>query len=174
MTYFKCKLCGCKTEREHGRQLYCDACRDRKKKKLSLDVGMDRCRECGGMIVHKPNRLYCETCARIRKKTNEREYKKTYPHENTQKPRAEKKPYSRPRRTGELFDLTGKSIEEVSVEARALNMTYGRYSAACMSGAIERELAALGIDRHAASEAIKKEKRRCAAEKKRRLEQSLG
>ena len=64
------------------------------------------------------------------------------------------------KKRNELFSLAGKSLAEVSLEARALGMSYGQYTSACSGGTIGAVLAADGISRDKARRLIAAEKKR--------------
>lgn len=168
-SYFNCESCGCISKRAHGNQRFCAKCkekrkdelrRQRHKENLELDVPMIRCASCGGRITGAHGKVYCEACARQRKLQ--------LGYARNKKPEAEEKRYIRPLRTGRLFDCSGKDLEEVATEAKALGMTYGEYTSACYGNTIERRLAMMGISREKASRLIISAKRRKAASKKKK------
>ena len=73
-----------------------------------------------------------------------------YRYTPNKKPQAEERHYTRPRRTGLLFDLSGKDLAEVALEAKTLGMSYGEYTSACFGGTIEKKLIMQGISREEA------------------------
>lgn len=173
-SYIHCKWCGCLTEQMHGRQKYCPECAERKKRKISLDVQMIKCEECGGYVPYRPHRKYCETCAANRKHRQDAKSQKALVAQR-KKTEPELRPTIKtPRRTGELFELSGKSLAEVSLEARTLGMTYGKYTSACALGTIEAVLNAQGISRDKAQHMVAAAKKaRRAMQKKLKKTQSL-
>lgn len=125
-----------------------------------------RCQECGGYIPYRPHRKYCETCAANRRRRQNAESQKALIAQR-RKPAPEIKPMlKRPRRSGDLFDLSGKSLAEVSLEARTLGMTYGAYTSACALGTIEAILNAAGISRDKAQHMVATEKKAAKAMQK--------
>lgn len=182
---FACEKCGRETKRKSSTQKYCPECgraigkeqrrktalaayyRREEAKKLSLEEPIIRCEKCGGLTPGGHGRRFCPTCARQRKieRSAEENKKLLKPDESS----AEKPKYTRPRRTGQLFDLGGKDLAEVALEARALGMTYGEYTSACFGGTIEQRLACYeGLDREKASKMISAAKRKRTAAKKKK------
>lgn len=183
--YFNCLYCGKPAVRNSARQIYCPRCRAerereykretaRKKREeirkaaVSLDAPVIRCAECGGLTPGGHNRRYCPTCAKKRameqmKAANAERYRRT-----NKKPKAEEKHYTRPRRTGLLFDLSGKDLAEVALEAKALGMSYGEYTSACFGGTIEKKLAMRGVSCEAAGQMIANAKRKRTLAKKKK------
>lgn len=116
-----------------------------------------RCANCGAPIDIAHGRIYCAECAKKRRRR-----KTTL---GPEKPEPERV-FSRPRRTGKSFDLAGKDIEEVALEAKAVGMSYGEYSNACAFGTIEQKLKMQGMSREEAVNLIKNAKRRRTVAKK--------
>lgn len=109
-----------------------------------------KCLGCGQEIPKTPNRQYCSACARKRRRQQDevrREQYKRAGRKKTAVPPEQKK-------RNELFSLAGKSLAEVSLEARALGMSYGQYTSACSGGTIGAVLAADGISRDKARRMI--------------------
>jgi len=132
---------------------------------------MISCEACGGLTPGGRNRKYCPACAKKRARERmEAANAGRYRYTPNKKPQAEevKRHYTRPRRTGQLFDLGGKDLAEVALEARALGMTYGEYTSACFGGTIEQRLAMQGLDRETASKMISAAKRKRTAAKKKK------
>lgn len=165
--YFNCLYCGKPAVRNSSRQIYCPRCRaerereykretarkkreERKRAATPLDAPMIRCEACGGLTPGGRNRKYCPACAK--------------------KPQAEevKRHYTRPRRTGLLFDLSGKDLAEVALEAKALGMSYDEYTSTCFGGTIEKKLAMQGVSREAAGSMIANAKRKRTLAKKKK------
>lgn len=181
---FACEKCGRETKRKNSTQKYCPKCgraigkeqrrktalaayyRREEAKKLSLEGPMIRCEKCGGLTPGGHGRRFCPTCARQRKieRSAEENKKLLKPDES----RAEKSKYTRPRRTGQLFDLGGKDLAEVALEAKTLGMSYGEYTSACFGGTIERKLDMQGISREAAGHMIANAKRKRTLAKKKK------
>ena len=181
---FACEKCGRETKRKNSTQKYCPECgraigkeqrrktalaayyRREEAKKLSLEGPMIRCEKCGGLTPGGHGRRFCPSCARQRKieRSAEENKKLLKPDES----RAEKPKDTRPRRTGQLFDLGGKDLAEVALEARTLGMTYGEYTSACFGGTIEQKLSMQGLDRETASKMIAAAKRKRTAAKKKK------
>lgn len=91
-----------------------------------------------------------------------------YRYTPNKKPQAEERHYTRPRRTGLLFDLSGKDLAEVALEAKTLGMSYGEYTSACFGGTIEKKLIMQGISREEAGKMIANAKRKKARAKKKK------
>lgn len=62
---------------------------------------------------------------------------------------------SAPKRKG-MFDLTGKELGDVALEARSLGMSYGEYVTAATTGTISARLAVRGISPAQAKKKIEK------------------
>lgn len=181
---FACEKCGRETKRKSSTQKYCPECgraigkeqrrktalaayyRREEAKKLSLEGPIIRCEKCGGLTPGGHSRRFCSTCARQRKieRSAEENKKLLKPDESS----AEKPKYTRPRRTGQLFDLGGKDLAEVALEAKTLGMSYGEYTSACFGGTIERKLDMQGISREAAGHMIANAKRKRTLAKKKK------
>ncbi len=184
--YFNCLYCGKPAVRNSPRQIYCPRCRaerereykretarkkaaERRKAMVPLDAPTIRCAECGGLTLGGHNRKYCPTCAKKRARERmEAANAGRYRYTPNKKPQAEEKHYTRPRRTGLLFDLGGKDLAEVALEAKALGMSYGEYTSACFGGTIEKKLAMQGISREAAGSMIANAKRKRTLAKKKK------
>ena len=123
-----------------------------------------RCAACGAQINRAHGRVFCEDCAKAR----QAERNRTRSRDNVKKPKPEPAVYVRPRRTGRMFDLSGKDLAEVDLEAKTLGMTYGQYTAACAAGTIEQKLMMQGISREEATRLVKTAKRRKTAAKKKK------
>lgn len=134
-----------------------------------LDAPMIRCEACGGLTPGGRNRKYCPACAKKRAKERmEAANAGRYRYTPNKKPQAEEKHYTRPRRTGLLFDLSGKDLAEVALEAKTLGMSYGEYTSACFGGTIEKKLIMQGISREEAGKMIANAKRKKARAKKKK------
>lgn len=168
--YINCERCGCLTELLHGRQRYCPECAAQKNKRFALNAKMMTCEGCGGWMEYRPHRKFCYTCAALRRQEQNAASRARQTalglYESRKKPKIVEHKYVKPKRTGHLFDLTGKSLTEVALEARTLKLTYGAYSTACALGTIEAILASAGISRDAARRMIAAEKRRQTKTKK--------
>lgn len=132
--------------------------------KMADTITQHRCAVCGAPIKPPVQRQYCADCLKALQRERNRE---RYRGAN-KKPRAEIPAYVRPRRTGRMFDCSGKDLAEVALEARALGMTYGQFTSACAAGTIERKLAMQGISREAATRLVVNAKRRKTAAKKKK------
>ena len=181
---FTCEKCGRETKRKSSTQKYCPECgraigkeqrrktalaayyRREEVKKLSLEGPMIRCEKCGGLTPGGHGRKFCSACARKRRieRSAEENRKLFKPKDYVE----ERPKYTRPSRTGRLFDLSGKDLAEVALEARTLGMTYGEYTSACFGGTIEQKLAMQGLDREKASKMIAAAKRKRTAAKKKK------
>ena len=112
--------------------------------------------ECPKYAEEKRQREEASACARKRRRQQDearREQYKRAGRKKTAVPPEQKK-------RNELFSLAGKSLAEVSLEARALGMSYGQYTSACSGGTIGAVLAADGISRDKARRLIAAEKKR--------------
>lgn len=188
---FACEKCGRETKRKNSTQKYCPECgraigkeqrrktalaayyRREEAKKLSLEGPMIRCEACGGLTPGGRNRRFCPTCAKKRARERmEAANAGRYRYTPNKKPQAEeaKRHYTRPRRTGLLFDLGGKELSEVALEAKTLGMSYGEYTSACFGGTIERKLAMQGVSREAAGRMIASAKRKKTLAKKKKAD----
>ena len=171
--YFNCLYCGKPAVRNSSRQYKRDTARKKReeirKVMVPLDAPTIRCAECGGLTLGGHNRKYCPACAKKRAKERmEAANAGRYRYTPNKKPQAEEKHYTRPRRTGLLFDLSGKDLAEVALEAKALGMSYGEYTSACFGGTIEKKLAMQGISREAAGSMIANAKRKRTLAKKKK------
>lgn len=102
------------------------------------------CKECGIEVPRKSNRQkYCEACAAKKKKCPS----KYVPKEGAT--------YGNGYGT---WDLRGKSLSEIALEARALGMSYGEYVNACNSGSMKAILLQRGISVQTAKALIRKAK----------------
>lgn len=188
---FACEKCGRETKRKSSTQKYCPECgraigkeqrrktalaayyRREEAKKLSLEGPIIRCEKCGGLTPGGHNRKYCPACAKKRAKERmEAANAGRYRYTPNKKPQAEevKRHYTRPRRTGLLFDLGGKELSEVALEAKTLGMSYGEYTSACFGGTIERKLAMQGVSREAAGRMIASATRKRTLAKKKKAD----
>lgn len=185
MTYqtIICEECGREAPRSGRGQRFCPECRaerDRKSNRRSALAAYRRqkaegqqvkattfkqCQKCGSLIPAAHGRKYCEDCAKERAVEYLIEYRKEH---QFKKPKAEPKRNSRPRRSGVLFDLSGKDLAEVALEARTLGMTYGEYTTACFCGTIADKLLMQGVSRDKAASMIANAKREKTLAKKRR------
>lgn len=188
--YFNCLYCGKPAVRNSSRQIYCPRCRaerereykretarkkreERQRAATPLDAPMIRCEACGGLTPGGRNRKYCPACAKKRARERmEAANAGRYRYTPNKKPQAEevKRHYTRPRRTGLLFDLGGKELSEVALEAKTLGMSYGEYTSACFGGTIERKLAMQGVSREAAGHMIANAKRKKTLAKKKKAD----
>lgn len=185
--YFNCLYCGKPAVRNSLRQIYCPRCRaereheykresykkhtELRKAMTPLDAPMIRCEACGGLTPGGRNRKYCPACAKKRARERmEAANAGRYRYTPNKKPQAEEKHYTRPRRTGLLFDLGGKELSEVALEAKTLGMSYGEYTSACFGGTIERKLAMQRISREAAGHMIANAKRKKTLAKKKKAD----
>lgn len=118
--------------------------------------GPIKCQSCGEVIKDPwPSQVRCTACAEI--------HRRVYEHERyAEHRRYQKKPDSlrkcstakkeKGKSTGKAktkaptWDLTGKSADQVTAEARALSLSYGVYVCYCRTGQIERYCNGLGID----------------------------
>lgn len=106
------------------------------------------CEACGtpmGDVYY--NRRFCYDCALERRKKQVSEINKRY-RENLKKRKKlgqdkPKKPTGKPRR--HCWDLENKSVTQISVEAGALGLSYGRYTSLVDTLFIEKYLASEGI-----------------------------
>ena len=187
--YFNCLYCGRPAFRNSSRQIYCPRCRAEREREykresykkhtellkamMPLDAPMIRCEACGGLTPGGRNRKYCPACAKKRARERmEAANAGRYRYTPNKKPQAEetKRLYTRPRRTGLLFDLGGKDLSEVALEAKTLGMSYGEYTSACFGGTIEKKLAMQGISREAAGHMIASAKRKRTLAKKKQAD----
>ncbi|MBS5690015.1 MAG: hypothetical protein KHW95_07200 [Firmicutes bacterium] len=189
--YFNCLNCGVPIERRSNRQKYCPRCRaerdiaskreaarrsnekraELRRAMVSLNAPMINCAGCGVLTVGGHNRKYCPACAKKRARERmEAANAGRYRYTPNKKPQAEevKRHYTRPRRTGLLFDLGGKELSEVALEAKTLGMSYGEYTSACFGGTIEKKLIMQGISREAAGHMIANAKRKKTLAKKKK------
>lgn len=189
--YFNCLYCGKPAVRNSSRQIYCPRCRaerdtaskreaarrsnekraELRRAMVSLDAPMINCAGCGVLTVGGHNRKYCPACAKKRARERmEAANAGRYRYTPNKKPQAEevKRHYTRPRRTGLLFDLGGKELSEVALEAKTLGMSYGEYTSACFGGTIERKLAMQGVSREEAGKMIANAKRKRTFAKKKK------
>ena len=161
-----CPECREQRDRESSRKSALAAYRKRKEEKAqNAKETFKLCEKCHCIISSAHGRKYCPDCAKEIRLEHLRELRQNANH---QKPKAEKKPYIRPRRSGVLFDLGGKSLAEVALEARSLGMSYGKYTSACFGGTIVDELAMQGISRDKAGRLIAEAKRRKNAAKRKK------
>lgn len=137
--YIQCAICGATVRKKTGNQKLCAA------------------PECQA--------AYAKQRRRARSKIYNR-----YIYAERRKPELEPKRRTATRRNAskELFNLDGKSISAVALEAKALGMSYGKYCEACFTGAIEQKLAMVGISRERAQSMIAAEYRRAADVKKKK------
>ena len=111
---------------------------------VSLNAPMINCAGCGVLTVGGHNRKYCPACAKKRARERmEAANAGRYRYTPNKKPQAEevKRHYTRPRRTGLLFDL---------------------------GGTIEKKLIMQGISREAAGHMIANAKRKKTLAKKKK------
>lgn len=113
------------------------------------------CVECGKMAArNSSNQKYCRGCAA----------KKRY----IQRP-SRKKPVASETDVGRsAWDLTGKTLSELALEARAIGMTYGKYISACSTGTITEQLINMGLTPEEAKYKIKMAHDEICYKKKRR------
>lgn len=109
------------------------------------------CKDCGIEVPRKsPNQVYCPDCAAKYKSHSVREKKPPSIFKHTAKPE-----YG----NGEgQWNLRGKSLTDIALEAKALGMSYGEYVNACSSGKMENILAARGLCTITARNMIRKAK----------------
>ena len=151
-----CKECGTERNAESSRRAARRKQEEIKAARLATADRPRKCLGCGQEIPKTPNRQYCSACARKRRRQQDevrREQYKRAGRKKTAVPPEQKK-------RNELFSLAGKSLAEVSLEARALGMSYGQYTSACSGGTIGAVLAADGISRDKARRLIAAEKKR--------------
>ena len=151
-----CKECGAERNAESSRRAARRKQEEIKAARLATGDRPRKCLGCGQEIPKTPNRQYCSACARKRRRQQDevrREQYKRAGRKKTAVPPEQKK-------RNELFSLAGKSLAEVSLEARALGMSYGQYTSACSGGTIGAVLAADGISRDKARRLIAAEKKR--------------
>lgn len=117
------------------------------------------CKYCGELIIEpRRSQLYHPECLkkaaaerqRERRRLRKMGLKPPMPcqlKEKSKAPEKEKFVYSPVvvDRSPPGWSLAGKSIAQVTCEARALGLTYGQYSAACMTGTIEMLMRDRGI-----------------------------
>lgn len=103
------------------------------------------CKECGAEVVRNSiAQKYCRECA-SKKRYQSKPKKKTA--ENVEAPERIRRSY---------WDLSGKSMEDIALEARALGMSYGKYAAACANCSIINEIISAGMTVEGAKKKIKK------------------
>lgn len=130
------------------------------------------CAICGAKVEKRSStQILCGStdCKKehIRKQRREQNYMRNI-YAERKKPAPEQTPSPRKLRAStELFELSGKSLNRVALEAKVVGMSYGKYCVACRSGRIERELEKAGISRERAQLMVQQEQRRLAAAKKR-------
>lgn len=108
------------------------------------------CKECGKETPRKANsQRYCADCAAEKKR---QQAKKRYVSKYVPREAAK---YGNGSGT---WGLSGKSLGEISLEARALGMSYGEYVNACNTGAITKTLLSRGISPQTAKALIRKAK----------------
>ena len=151
-----CKECGAERNAESSRRAARRKQEEIKAARLATGDQPRKCLGCGQEIPKTPNRQYCSACARKRRRQQDevrREQYKRAGRKKTAVPPEQKK-------RNELFSLAGKSLAEVSLEARALGMSYGQYTSACSGGTIVAILTADGISRDKARRMIIKARER--------------
>ena len=164
--YFNCLNCGVPIERRSNRQKYCPRCRAERdiasKREAARRSNEKRAELRRAMVSLNAPMINCAGCGVLTANAGR------YRYTPNKKPQAEEKHYTRPRRTGLLFDLSGKDLAEVALEAKALGMSYGEYTSACFGGTIERKLAMQGISREEAGKMIANAKRKRTLAKKKK------
>ena len=151
-----CKECGAERNAESSRRAARRKQEEIKAARLAAKENPGKCLECGAGIPETPNRKYCDECARSRRRQQDAVRREQYKRAGREKTAAS--PVQKKR--NELFSLAGKSLAEVSLEARALGMSYGKYTSACSGGTIGAILAADGISRDKARRMIIKARER--------------
>ena len=102
------------------------------------------CQTCGVLIVGR-KRKYCPACAKIQSGAN-RKIESAINKASLEAIRPKQKPKApRKKPLRHCWDLSFKSATQVQVEARALGLTYGKYSMLIDTLMIERYLANEGI-----------------------------
>ena len=98
------------------------------------------CELCNAEVLRTgKSQRYCPECAK--KKIKQRQREESLANKKPLRVQSGLVPDLAPR----AWSLKGKDSTQVIVEARALGLSYGQYSAACASGTIERVLADMGI-----------------------------
>lgn len=154
-TYLHCECCGKSTERKSSSQRYCPECAVWQHKKKTMLRAEQRaklgpvinraCERCGREIEHaKLNQHFCADCAEAAHRERLKADREKY-HAPESEP---KKDYTflTPTAAPPEWSLKGKSADQVTVEARALELSYGQYSAYCSSGLIVQYCRARGVD----------------------------
>lgn len=134
-----CAICGTTVERKNSKQILCGspACRKENERRWKQRVAAADRADRAAML-----------CA------------------ERKKPEAAPAAPPLPRKkSGKTFDIDGKSLNEVALEAKALGMTYGSYCTACSAGTIIKTLASKGITPVDARSRIQKAHRKRAANK---------
>ena len=151
-----CKECGAERHAESSRRAARRKQEEIKAARLATGDQPRKCLECGAEIPKTPNRQYCSACARKRRRQQDAVRREQYKRAGRKKTAVPPEQKER----NELFSLAGKSLAEVSLEARALGMSYGQYTSACSGGTIGAILAADGISRDKARRMIIKARER--------------
>lgn len=151
--YLRCECCGKCTERRSGTQRFCPECAIWQKKKRylcskprekKLEPAENRhCERCGQKIENaRGNQRFCHDCAAAayRERRMEERKKCAEPETPTEEKCTSLPPAAVP------WSLAGKSADQVEVEARALGLSYGQYSAFCSTGMMEQYCRARGVD----------------------------
>lgn len=161
-----CPECRKQRDRESSRKSALAAYQKRKAEKTQIVAETFKlCEKCHRLISTAHGRKYCPDCAKEIRLEQMRELRQ---NAKQQKFKTEKGSYTRPSRSSVLFDLGGKSLAEVALEARTLGMSYGKYTSACFGGTIAVELAAQGISRDEAARLIAEAKQKNRAKKRKR------
>lgn len=163
-----CRKCRLARDKASSRKSALAAYRKHKEEKRQVQTTVETfklCEKCKRIISAAYGRKYCPDCAKEVRLAQMREQREKG---KFKKPKAEAKRDTRPRWSGALFNLDGKSLAEVNLEARALSMSYGKYVSACFNGTIVAELAAQGIERDKADRLITEARGKNYATKKRR------
>lgn len=159
--------------RSYKRRGKAQSCCASKNKKSSKGTSMKYilCAICGAKVEKRSaTQILCGSaeCKKehLRRQRREQNYMRNI-YAERKKPAPEQTPPPRKlRASSELFELSGKSLNRVALEAKVVGMSYGKYCVACSAGRIEHELAKLGISRERAQLMVQQEQRRLAAAKK--------
>lgn len=161
-----CPECRKQRDRESSRKSALAAYQKRKAEKTQIVAETFKlCEKCHCLISTAHGRRYCPDCAKEVRLEQMRELRR---NAKQQKSKTEKGSHTRPSRSGVLFDLGGKSLAEVALEARTLGMSYGKYTSACFGGTITAELTMQGITRDKAACLIAEAKTQNSRKKRKR------
>lgn len=147
--YINCAACGKRVERKAQAQKFCEECRNAIYPALAKEkpAAIRLCKDCGQVIPDPtPRQLYCAKC----REEHEELYQERQRERKRQKQKFKSSESKRSLPTAhELaardWSLRGKSADRVTIEARALGLSYGQYVAFVSNGSIDSRLRDMGI-----------------------------